>query len=113
MKGEYQRWPYAPDVYSAGLCLLYAVQPDLQQNHYNDVVAGIHNEYRTEEGVKKYLGRTVGWKNKVFPDVLNLLSKVLCSPSLRLTMAEFLRELRKLGDIPLYEGDLPLIHRRK
>jgi hypothetical protein len=95
VKREYYKWPYAPDVYSAGLCLLYAVRPGLHENQYNPIVQGISNNYLTRSEVKEYLINKKLFREEP-ADILRLLSKVLCEPGSRLTMAEFAGELRVL-----------------
>lgn len=110
VKGEYYKWPYAPDVYSAGVCLLYTVKPSLLASQYSTDVLGIHNKYRSPDGVKEYLARKgLLGTGGPYPEVYDLLSQVLCGPNSRLTMAQFARKLRKIEDNPAYHGELPLI----
>lgn len=112
-KQQNRRWPYGSDVYSAGICLLFAVQPHLLSPQYTSIVEGIHYAYFTPEGIKDYLATHLQWNRDQYPDVLNLLSKVLCGPQAgRITMADFETSLLDLMKNPSYNGDLPLIRRR-
>ncbi|KAJ5601575.1 NIMA-like serine/threonine kinase [Penicillium lagena] len=110
VKREYEDWPKGPDVYAAGICLLFAIVPDLLKPEYQPRVEAIHDKYRSPEEVEEYVKKVLGVRTKLFPETFSLLGQVLCAPWLRLSMADFEAKLRKYPvDYPYLESDLPLI----
>jgi hypothetical protein len=111
MMQEYYKWPYEPDDYSAGICLLLALRPRLDRNQYSGTMNRLHDVYRSPSGVKDYLVRYGLFSERQVrnnPEIFRIVSRVLCAPDIRWKMKDFGNALRELQNNAGYNGDLPL-----
>ncbi|KAJ5625722.1 kinase-like protein [Penicillium lagena] len=101
---DYGRKPkFAGDVENAGLSLLYAGVPRLQERIYQRRLTSILSKPRSPTNVKETLEDLFDLEG--YDEFLTLVGKTTCEQSKRLTMKEFYSELQNFeaNDLPFIE----------